>query len=124
MGGLSVGMKITKDDRDGPNRIIKEARLVEVSVHPFPANEVAQIDVVKFEEETIETIKDFEYCLRDVGVTHKQAKTLVSQFKAVCLRDVGDQSERVKELEDELMTLKTSIEGRERIARITQLVNS
>jgi hypothetical protein len=89
--GLSIGYYLKKGDyeelEDGKRLIKRVSRLVEVSVVTFPADEAARVDLdsVKSEEiDRIETIRDFEYFLRDAGGLSKGlAHALVSRAKVI-----------------------------------------
>lgn len=50
--GLSIGYKVIKDAYEGGVRKLKELKLYEVSLTPFPANEEAVVDEVKAEWST------------------------------------------------------------------------
>jgi HK97 family phage prohead protease len=76
LDGLSIGYRLSRDDyeylpgTDMERRVIKNISLLaEVSPVVFPADSHARIDLgsVKGEIEQIETIRDFEYFLRDAG---------------------------------------------------------
>lgn len=76
LDGLSIGYRLSRDDydyvenTDMERRIIKNVSLLaEVSPVVYPADSNARIDLssVKGEIEHIETIRDFEYFLRDAG---------------------------------------------------------
>lgn len=76
LDGLSIGYRLSRDDyefdsgSDMERRIIKNVSLLaEVSPVVFPADTHARIDLgsVKSEIDQIETIRDFEYFLRDAG---------------------------------------------------------
>lgn len=103
LDGLSIGGMLRKGDfkaSDSGGRIIhKWTVLKEISPVVFPADDNARIDLasVKFEDEmaTIETIRDFEYFLRDAGNFSKgAAQALTARAKALfTLRDAGDTDE-------------------------------
>lgn len=101
LDGLSIGYALRKSDYtphpdvDG-GRIIKNVSLLsEVSVVAFPADSFAKLDIValKSELETIETIKEFEHYLRDVGnFSRDHAKMLIAQAKVLLgQRDAGNE---------------------------------
>lgn len=105
---MSIGFTIPKDgaewdDKNGV-RIIKEIDLWEISPVTFPANPRAKITTVKeyfagvseAYAKQIETIRDFEHFLRDVGgFSRADAKRLASEgWKAVGQRDVVPQEEQ------------------------------
>jgi len=89
--GLSIGYLLKKGDYDeiddGKRVIRRVSRLFEVSVVTFPADQAARVDLasVKNDEvEAIETVRDFEWFLRDVGHLSKGlAKALVSRARVL-----------------------------------------
>lgn len=119
--GLSIGYRAKKfeENEHGGLNLLK-IDLKEGSVVTMPAEDGARIDVVKFEDMDIDSIKDFEYALRDVGCSQKTAKTLVSRFKELCQRDVGGLEEQIAGLKAELVKLRSAEAKRlsyERLAR-------
>lgn len=54
--GLSVGFKMLRHAYEGGVRLVQAAKLVEISVTPFPANERALITAVKSEQSPYETL--------------------------------------------------------------------
>lgn len=101
LDGLSIGYALRKSDYTPHTdveggRIIKNVSLLsEVSVVAFPADSYAKLDIValKSELETIETIKEFEHYLRDVGnFSRDHAKMLIAQAKVLFgQRDAGNE---------------------------------
>jgi HK97 family phage prohead protease len=89
--GLSIGYLLKKGDyeemEDGKRVIKRVSRLFEVSVVTFPADEAAKVDLasVKSDEvDSIETVRDFEYFLRDAGGLSKGlAQALVSRARVL-----------------------------------------
>lgn len=79
LDGLSVGGALRKGDfkpgNDGGRIIHKWSLLKEISPVVFPADGSARIESVKFSDDMaeIETIRDFEYLLRDAGGFSKGA---------------------------------------------------
>jgi HK97 family phage prohead protease len=113
MTGLSIGYRAVKyEENDKGGLDLHAIDLKEGSIVSMPAKDTARIDVVKYEEmfSDIESVKDFEYALRDVGCSQSVAKRLCSQFKSVCQRDVGI-------LEDEILELKEKLAQFERIEK-------
>jgi len=102
LDGLSIGYALKKGDYapsdkvDGGRIIKKVSILSEISPVTFPADGFARIDLssVKSELECIETIKEFEHYLRDVGnFSRDHAKMLVSQAKILFgQRDAGNET--------------------------------
>lgn len=110
--GLSIGY-IAKESTprskpEEPRRTLKRIDLVEISVVSRPANGLARVASVK----SIQTIREFEAFLRDVGgFSHAEAKALASVgYRALNdLRDeeTGDDGSAV--LVDALKKRKSSI---------------
>lgn len=95
LDGLSIGFRAKefalRSKPEDPRRTLKAVDLVELSVVTFPANGKARISQVKSANE-IDTIRDFERFLRDVGgFSNGQAKAIAaSGFKASDPRDEAD----------------------------------
>jgi len=91
--GLSIGFMLRKGDyksSDDGRTIEKVAKLLEVSLVTFPADSYARINM-KSEIEEIETVRDFERCLRESGVFSKSdVLTLINRAKVI----FGDQKEQ------------------------------
>ena len=92
VNGLSIGFRIPEggaEKADGV-RLLKQIDLVEVSIVEEPADLAARIGDVKSAIDEIESLKQAEAFLRDVGgFSWAAAKALASQIKSVALRD-GD----------------------------------
>lgn len=95
LSGLSIGYSMKNNDyeydKDKEAFILKELDLWEVSLVTFPANDQARIDEVKNAlcAGVIPSPKSFERALRDVGLSHSQAKKFMSDgYKG--LRDVDE----------------------------------
>ena len=110
LDGLSIGGMLAKGDfksTDQGGRLIhKWTKLVEVSPVVFPADGAARITAVKFEDlgdeiEQIQTIRDFEYFLRDAsGFSKGAAQALTARVKTLFnLREAEEQDEAKKEQE-------------------------
>lgn len=110
LDGLSIGGMLAKGDfksTDQGGRLIhKWTKLVEVSPVVFPADGAARITAVKFEDlgdeiEQIQTIRDFEYFLRDAsGFSKGAAQALTARVKTLFnLREAEEQDEAKKERE-------------------------
>lgn len=102
VNGLSIGFVTREDsyDRVTGIRTLKKVDLWEVSVVTFPANPAAQISSVKGVIDAIETLRDAETFLRDVGrLSNAQAAAFVSRFKSLSgQRDSDDEGLLVKDL--------------------------
>ena len=87
--GLSVGFEMKRDgyEKTDNGRIIKQIdRLIEVSIVDFPSDGMARVDTasVKYEDISgLETVRDFERFLRDVGLDQAVTKALVTRAKIV-----------------------------------------
>jgi HK97 family phage prohead protease len=77
--GLSIGFYVRGEeiDREAGVRKITDAKLVEVSVVSFPANELAMTTGVKAVD-WIQTPRDFEEFLRDAGFSRNAAKAIAA----------------------------------------------
>ncbi len=96
VNGLSIGFVTREDsyDRATGVRTLKRVDLWEVSVVTFPANPQAQISGVKSAIEALESIRDAEAFLRDVGrLSNAQAAAFISRFKSLCPRDSDELGE-------------------------------
>lgn len=98
LDGMSIGYR-AKEFANGtkpgePRRMLKKVDLVELSVVTFPANGKARVAAVKSAQE-IQTIREFEQFLRDVGgFSHTAAKAIAAGgFKAEDPRDEADAGE-------------------------------
>lgn len=102
VNGLSIGFVTREDsyDRVSGIRTLKKVDLWEVSVVTFPANPSAQISSVKSVIDAIETVRDAESFLRDVGrLSNAQAAAFISRFKSLSgQRDSDDEGLLVKGL--------------------------
>lgn len=100
--GLSIGYNLAKGDyqETEQGRLIKKvARLHETSIVTFPADSFARVDLdsvkaMMDEIGKLETIRDFEYLLRDAGgFTKGAAQELTARAKVLFgVRDAGEQS--------------------------------
>lgn len=95
VNGLSIGFVTREDsyDRVTGIRTLKKVDLWEVSVVTFPANPAAQISSVKSVIDGIQTLREAEDFLRDVGrLSHSQAAAFISRFKSLSgQRDSDDE---------------------------------
>lgn len=91
------------------NRIIHKYKVLkEISIVDSPANAASLITSIKFDDDlkSIDTIKEFEHYLRDVGnFSRDHAKMMVAQAKVLFgQRDAGNEvsAETIKALSDRL----------------------
>ena len=78
--------------------------LKEISLVNFPADNDARISVVKSEIESINSLKEAEIFLRDLGFSKSSATAFVSRIKNQARRDTGS------EFEDEITELNAQIQ--------------
>lgn len=87
---MSIGYRTVQENYDGRRkaRMLKEVKLMEISLLPFGMNESARVTAVKGADQ-IKTIREFEDFLRDVGgYSHAAAKAIAAGgFKAAEPRD-------------------------------------
>jgi uncharacterized protein len=102
VNGLSIGFVTREDsyDRVSGIRTLKKIDLWEVSVVTFPANPAAQISSVKSAIDAIETLRDAEAYLRDVGrLSNAQAGAFIGHIKSLSSqRESGDLGDLVTAL--------------------------
>ena len=77
--GLSIGYRVDDFSYDNNVRIIKKLSVVEYSFVTFAMNPNAIVNDMKSCK--LETIRDCEQYLRDVGLSRTEAKTLISKIK-------------------------------------------
>lgn len=87
LDGLSIGYRVKSDAYDGRRRarLLKEVDLFEISLVPFPMNEMARTTSVK--SLSGDEIREIEAALRDVGLSQTERKRAVSVFKQWLQRD-------------------------------------
>lgn len=113
---MSIGYRLKKGDYEDTStgRTIKKvAHLAETSIVTFPADKFARVDlssVKSFADEIkhIETLRDMEYFLRDVGNFSKgAAQALTARAKELfSLRDAGDEQAEAKKTDEILQRLQ------------------
>lgn len=86
ISGLSIGYFTREWANGGKNdpydRLLKRVDLAEISLVTFPANGKARVNGVKSAADM--SYKEFERALRDVGLSQKEAKTVISRgFRAI-----------------------------------------
>ena len=91
ISGLSIGFVTREDsfDRVTGVRTLKRVDLWEVSLVTFPANDAARVQGVK-SIELIEDVSGAEECLRDAGMSRREAKLFVSKMRGLLQRDAED----------------------------------
>jgi len=115
--GLSIGYIVVNEDYDSKTNIsyLNEIDLYEISLVTIPSNELSHVQSVKSDEETINlpevevTERMVEKALRDVGLSQREAKTVISKgFKAL-KRDVVSEESNLSNVLSELERLNDSI---------------
>lgn len=104
IGGLSIGYRVVRGAENTTGGMdLYEIDLVEISVVESPADIAAQIDEVKSNIKTAESLKEVEAILRDAGnFSRSDATALVARIKAIAL---GEQEKQTSETE----TIKAAI---------------
>jgi HK97 family phage prohead protease len=104
IGGLSIGYKVKKGIENKTGGLdLHEIDLIEISVVESPADLAAQIEEVKSNIKSAESLKEIEAILRDAGsFTRSDATALVSRIKTIAL---GEQAQETKSSE----TIKAAI---------------
>lgn len=113
MDALSIGFRIPAngaEEKENGIREIKEIDLKEISVVNFPADDAARIAVVKYDIEEIETLRDAEQFLRDVGYSKSAAKAFISRIISIKQRDADkSDDEIVKDVTESLVDFITKL---------------
>lgn len=113
MDGLSIGFRIPtgggEDTEDGGRRLTK-INLVEISPVSMPADDDARVATIKSEINDIETIRDVEIFLRDVGLSSSTAKAFISRLRPLYQRDVDQELERKEALDAGRKALKAIVD--------------
>jgi len=88
LSGLSIGYQTREDSFDRVTGILtlKKVDLWEVSLVTFPANDAARVQGVK-SIEAIETLRDAEKCLRDAGLSRREAVAFIARVKGLSQSD-------------------------------------
>jgi uncharacterized protein len=91
---FSIGYQVVKKSFESGKRMLEEVKLIEVSPVTFPMNEEANLLTVKSNDLTK---RDLEKTLRDVvGLSQKEAKSLIAGGWDVMKRDVTEQPKEEK----------------------------
>lgn len=104
LDGLSIGYHVAKDGQEMRNdgiRLLKQIKLIEVSVVTHPADQHARIDLdsVKFEAiEGLQNFTDIERLLREVvGCSKGFSKALLTRVKAIATPGNAEDEAKAKE---------------------------
>ena len=105
ISGLSIGFVplAWEHEKRGSKsvRVVKDVDLWEVSLVTFPANHKARVGDVK----SIETVRDAESLLRDVGLSRADAGAVIAACKSALQWD-AEETEAIKAAEDLLRMLR------------------
>lgn len=100
MDGLSIGFSIPKGGAVITEEGIRELHVInlkEISAVNFPADDDARILSVKQDIDTLSTIKDFEYYMREsCGFSKSAATAFVSRFKRLIQCETDDERKKVE----------------------------
>lgn len=98
LDSMSIGFRVKKDefDPDTGIRILKELELIEISLVSIPANPLAVVTDVKSIDE-LEKIADVNIFFKELGLSNKQIKTLISKIKNFSRQDAGEHELEQKE---------------------------
>ena len=91
---LSIGYRVNdyeiQESENGSVRILKEIDLIEVSIVPIPANDMAKVTAVKSltdDEGKLLSKREVEKALRDAGLSSRQAKAFIASGYDALERD-------------------------------------
>lgn len=116
VSGLSVGFRVEADGlykTDTGHAFTRIAKLFEISLCTFPANDQATLTAIK-SMDGIFTLSDAEDWLRDAaGLSRKQAQTFISRLKSAIRSDsegpdLSDDAEKIVNLLKNFHPLETS----------------
>lgn len=104
--GMSIGYRSKEDsyDRMTGIRTLKRLDLLELSLVTFPMNDASRISSVKSAMEELESIRDAERYLRDVGMSRAEAVAFIGRVKSLSQRDAGQDD--LQAIRDSLMSAK------------------
>lgn len=100
--GMSIGYKTIQSQTDKKSgvRRLQKLQIEEISIVMFPMNQKSIIESVKSFTGELPTIRECETILRDAGLSHKQAKALLSRgYDGLRDEDTSSQDEIVSLLE-------------------------
>jgi len=120
LNGLSIGYRIPKggaEEVDGV-RHIKKIDLVEISIVQNPADSGAQVTGMKAEIESLDSLKDFEWFLRDAEgqFSRATAKCFISRLKSFVERDAS------AEMQKEIAQLKEQLTHKSSADRLASFI--
>lgn len=99
LDGLSIGYTVEDSRWDSKQdaRLLLEINLLECSIVTFPCNTQSRIDSVKsnLTDGVVPTERDMEKCLREIGLSQKQAKSFLALgYKGISERIAEQEPQR------------------------------
>lgn len=95
VSGMSIGFNVVVEEYNSKDKLLtlKEIDLWEVSIVTFPANEAAQVEMVKNHFASgIPNVRDFEDFLREAGFSKSHAAAIATHGLGRLLREAEGQS--------------------------------
>ena len=113
IGGLSIGYRVVRGvENEKGGMDLYEIDLVEISVVESPADIAAQIDEVKSNIKTAESLKEIEAILRDAGnFSRSDATALIARIKAIALGEQEQNTSAQDELKAALLANINKLKG-------------
>lgn len=113
IGGLSIGYRVVKGvENETGGFDLYEIDLIEISVVESPADLAAQIEVVKSNIKTAESLKEVEAILRDAGnFTRSDATALVARIKAIALGEQEAKTSEEEAIKNAILTNINKLKG-------------
>ena len=98
---MSIGFFTRDSEMDKGIRLIKEIELYEVSLVTKAMNPQALVSGFK----SMESIRDIEQSLKDMGLSNSEAKTLISKVKEFSTqREVEEKNQREADIKQKIIT--------------------
>lgn len=113
IGGLSIGYRVVKGvENETGGFDLYEIDLIEISVVESPADLAAQIEVVKSNIKTADSLKEVEAILRDAGnFTRSDATALVARIKAIALGEQEAKTSEEEAIKNAILTNINKLKG-------------
>lgn len=110
IGGMSIGFNVVVEEYNSQEKLLtlKEIDLWEVSIVTFPANEAAQVEMIKSHfAGGMPNVREFEDFLREAGFSKSHAAAIASHGLGRLLREAESQNKGgvdVKSIVQEVFT--------------------
>ena len=115
LNGMSIGFRLRDRDYEYDDNdvchIKNISELLEISIVNFPADKSARVMGVKADPEDLEELKDIRDCeryLRDLGISKKMAKSIISVIKAK-KNSMSDSEDGIKAKDAELSEIQQKL---------------